>query len=743
MAIRTAIVAAALVLGTVSPVLAQSALPPCPKDQSKRYHNCFGTYTYKNGNKYTGEWQSDKKTGQGTLQMADGAVYSGQWKNDLLDGHGTFKGSGGTEYVGEWKAGQFEGQGAYTWSDGDRYVGTWKNGQRSSEGTLYRADGSVKRAGIWEEGTIATPRNFTPPRVRSASPGARGDDSPLLRVFKGHDRSVIWVARSPDGRTVLSAGVDGPLKLWDIASGTVQKTFEGHAGGTGGVAFSPDGSRAVSVGADDTLKLWNVGTRRLIQTFTGHSDDVNAVAFSPDGQRVFTASDDKTVKLWDLASGRVVRTFTGNADLVYAVAVSPDGRTVASGGKDKTIRMWDVESGRLLRTLSAHSDRVYCVDFSPDGRTVVAGSRDGIISLWDVDSGRLVWSVKGDADHVHTLAISPDGRTALSGGYDFSLKQWDLASGQLLRTFKGHSGTVLSVAFLPDGRTALSASEDKTLMLWDLEAGTPAPADIASGSPPLVSASPPPEPPGVQALAAIRPAISSETRVALVIGNSAYGSVPRLENPRRDAKVVADTLRTIGFTKVIEANDLSREQLTAAIHSFAAEADRADWAMVYFAGHGMEIGGVNYLIPVDAKLLSDRDVQFEALPLNAVLTALEGARKLRLVVLDACRNNPFASQMKVASAGRSVGRGLGRIEPDAGTLVIYAAKDGQIAQDGDGINSPFAAALAKRLRTPGMEIRRLFDHVADDVMDLTRRAQQPFTYGRLSGREDYFFVAPQ
>jgi tetratricopeptide (TPR) repeat protein len=229
-------------------------------------------------------------------------------------------------------------------------------------------------------------------------------------------------------------------------------------------------------------------------------------------------------------------------------------------------------------------------------------------------------------------------------------------------------------------------------------------------------------------------------RVALVIGNSAYTAVARLPNPQRDAETVAAALRRIGFQTVTVATDLSREKLINALIAFAREADNADWGLVYYAGHGIELGGVNYLIPVDARLVTDRDVELEAVPLSQVLGAVERAGKLRLVLLDACRDNPFASQMRRTIATRSVGRGLASIEPEAGTLVVYAAKHGETALDGDAGNSPFVTALVKNLAVPGVEIRRLFDLVRDDVMDLTKRRQQPFSYGSLPGRQDFFFV---
>jgi Flp pilus assembly protein TadD len=226
-----------------------------------------------------------------------------------------------------------------------------------------------------------------------------------------------------------------------------------------------------------------------------------------------------------------------------------------------------------------------------------------------------------------------------------------------------------------------------------------------------------------------------DLRIALVIGNSAYENVAALPNPERDANLVADALKRSGFETVTLLTNLRKDALVSALRDFAARAETADWAVVYYAGHGMEVGGINYLIPTDAKITADRDIGFEAVSLGQVLNAAERAKKLRLVILDACRDNPFANQMKrtLTVVSRSVSRGLAAVEPEAGTLVVYAAKDGETALDGDGINSPFASAFVKNLPTPGLEVRRLFDFVRDDVMEVTGRKQKPFSYGSISG----------
>ena len=165
----------------------------------------------------------------------------------------------------------------------------------------------------------------------------------------------------------------------------------------------------------------------------------------------------------------------------------------------------------------------------------------------------------------------------------------------------------------------------------------------------------------------------------------------------------------------------------------------------------MELSGVNYLMPVDAQITEEKSISTQTVNMEYLLNSVEVAKKLRLVILDACRNNPYAQKVAAASASRgiggandaasSVGRGLSRVEPQPGTLVVYAAKAGSLALDGDGKNSPFAEALAKRIeQKPPIEVRRLFDFVRQDVFAATKKEQTPFSYGSLEASEDFFFV---
>jgi Flp pilus assembly protein TadD len=277
-----------------------------------------------------------------------------------------------------------------------------------------------------------------------------------------------------------------------------------------------------------------------------------------------------------------------------------------------------------------------------------------------------------------------------------------------------------------------------------LEALDQAKRMVAEAAPAVVASRPATEP--AAAAPAVAPAVEpsspAENRVALVIGNGHYANVGTLPNPRQDAALVADALKKSGFTSVTLLDDLGRDAFVSAIKTFQDQADKADWAAIYYAGHGVEMDGTNYLIPVDAKLKNDRDVPDETIPLDRVMSAISGAHKLRLVVLDACRNNPFASQMKLSGARRSIARGLSRVEPVGATLVVYAAKEGTTAQDGDGADSPFAASFARRLEQPGVEINMALRFVRQDVLDQTGNQQEPFVYGSLPPT-NFYFVPPK
>lgn len=228
----------------------------------------------------------------------------------------------------------------------------------------------------------------------------------------------------------------------------------------------------------------------------------------------------------------------------------------------------------------------------------------------------------------------------------------------------------------------------------------------------------------------------ADKRVALVIGNASYRNVAKLSNPANDAAAVAAMFKAAGFDTVESKLNLTVSELRKTLRDFGNKSRDADVAVVYYAGHGIELDGTNYLIPVDATLETDAEVLDETLSLDRVLFAVEPAKQLRLVILDACRDNPFAKNMKRTIASRAIGRGLAKVEPSSpNTMIAFAAKAGSTASDGDSKNSPFATALVNHLTKPGLDLRKAFGFVRDDVLKATNNAQEPFVYGSLGGND--------
>ncbi len=238
-------------------------------------------------------------------------------------------------------------------------------------------------------------------------------------------------------------------------------------------------------------------------------------------------------------------------------------------------------------------------------------------------------------------------------------------------------------------------------------------------------------------------AAEAAKRAALVIGNSAYRHAPELPNPRNDARALAPMLERIGF-EVMLGLDLDRAGFDALLRDFARTARDAETVTFFYAGHGLQVAGENYLVPVDARLQSEADLLFEAVKLSFVMQILESRPRTSIVFLDACRDNPLAENL-ARSLGRTrsalIGRGLAEVSAGAGTLVAYATDPGNVALDGEGEHSPFTEALLRHIAEPGVEVRSMLTRVRRDVYEATGGRQRPWDNSSLL-REFYFVEKP-
>jgi Caspase domain/Domain of unknown function (DUF4189) len=232
---------------------------------------------------------------------------------------------------------------------------------------------------------------------------------------------------------------------------------------------------------------------------------------------------------------------------------------------------------------------------------------------------------------------------------------------------------------------------------------------------------------------------AAEKRIALVVGNSAYQNITRLDNPRNDAALMAETLSILGFTLIggRAQLDLDKAALDTDVQNFGRAIQGADVALFYYAGHGVQLNGSNYLVPVGANPTREADVDFQMVDINLVLHQMQGSgTRLNMVILDACRNNPFGGR-----GLRSADGGLAQMRAPEGTLISYATQPGSVAQDGSDGHSPYTKALAATIKQPGLDIFQTFNQVGLAVKRETGGSQQPWVSSSpIDG--SFYFVAP-
>ncbi len=550
----------------------------------------------------------------------------------------------------------------------------------------------------------------------------------ILRQHKGDVNSVTF---SSNGKYLASSSTDKTIIIWNSTNRKIIKTLNGHNDAISCVTFSPNDELLASSSWDYKIKIWNTNNWKLVKTLGTASDWVNFVRFSPNGEYVVASTSNGYIYVWNTTNWNLIKSIkTSNSGSIWSLSFSPNGRLLVIGGSDNTVSVWNTKTWNKTKVLIGHAETVSTVVFSPNGRYIASGSYDKTIKIWDSNTWNEIKTLKKHNAKVWTLSFTKNGNYLGSGDFKGKIIIWDTNNWKDIHRISNEKA-IASLAFNSVTKVLASGSWDNTIKLWDISSLKTAYTNV------MVSKS------------IIQDQIIHERRIALVIGNYNYKNDARLVNPKNDADSIANLLKEMDF-EVIKKHNLDLRQMVDAVNEFGVKLkdakENGDYVvgLYYFSGHGMQINGINFLLPLNDNIGGEEDITYESFNSDRVLTKLESSgSSINIVILDACRNNPFEKRFKNFKGyfpNFKPGLSLPNVG-SSGTLIAYATSPGRIALDGDGSNSPYVEELLKNIRKPGLTVEQVFKKVRIGVLRRTRETQLPWEANSLIG--DFYFVKNQ
>jgi len=658
---------------------AQSKLPACQGRDAAKWSDCFGTVTLTDGDKYIGEFKDGKENGQGTLTYSYGGKYVGAWKNGEYNGQGTYTHPNGDKYVGGFLNGSRHGKGTLTDAKGYKLVAEFKNGEPNGQGTFTSVNGS-KYVGEFKNGEYNGQGTYTyvlgNRYVGEWKDGKENGRGTFYAINGSVTSQGIWA----DGKLVSSA----PVQQVSVANQTVPL-----------VALQPNISQSnlpLCQGSD--ISRWN----KCFGTSTYANGDIYVGEYISGwryGKGTLFTSNGSVINhgIWDNDK------FSRSAD-IFSVPPVPFASTV-----NQDVATSAAQSNTSLSNLPAcqgndfrNLNNCFGTHTFPDGAKYVGEWKAMLMhgrGTFYASNGSIInQGIWADNNFVQSAPVQQASAT-----------ERDSIAAEVEAERKKRQELEQQLASNKERERITSELDLERKRRQELE------AQLA-----LVKPSP--------------PQTNAPRRIAhaLVIGNAAYPGSGRLDNPVNDANAISQKLRSMGFT-VTTVTDANRQRLVQSMAQFRRTAASADISLLYYAGHGVQIFGTNYILPTDVDQTDPAQATIQGVSLNSVVeNFLPG--KTKLVFLDACRDNALQR-----TNDRSVSKGLAPISAAEGTLISYATKDGQTAADGVGSkNSPFTQALLEHLNDP-QDIAVVLRKVRERVMKITGGKQQPWEYGSLTGGE--------
>ncbi len=557
------------------------------------------------------------------------------------------------------------------------------------------------------------------------------DSQQLARNFGNNNITTSSISFTPDGRYMV---IGGFAKSFDLTSGqidlrTIKKDTETQADFSFTVSASPD-SRSFLLTKSNRLEVWDLQSRTLRKTIKDNQIIETAACYSSDGRHIIYLRKNGELVILNASTFLQSMTKKITDDTPTCVAVTTDGKNIVTGTRKGSIILFNTDS-QEIKSIRTGSTEIKSLAIAPTGDYIAASSIDGSIWLGMYPSLETSRSWQAHTPGSTLIDFHPSGKYLASGGKDKIIRIWTIPEGLRKEEWEAHKNALDAIAFSPNGELLASGSindifshSDDT-KLWSFSSTDKIPAasgEIIKAEPQVIVAQ--------QAAKVSSPA--NQKRLALVIGNGNYtGST--LSNPENDSRDMKNALTQYGFD-VLQYENLGQAAMKKAMDEFGEKLKGYDVGLFFYAGHGIQTKGYNYLIPVDADLKTEAQVEYDCVQADRILALMEASgTTINIIILDACRNNPFERSWTRSATSR----GLAFMNAPRGSLIAYATAPGSTASDGAGKNGLYTSAILESIKIPDLNILQIFQNVRSLVSDKSQGQQIPWESTSLTG--DFYF----